>query len=128
MLGLRVHMGGVLSRYFVLPDAATGAAKAFVAANYAGLMSAVVLLVLVLISNDLSISRMGLQRWKRFQRLAYAAVVAAVIHGLVYQLLEKRPASLVTVVALVAVTIGTFQLRGFAVRRAGDSARTKERD
>lgn len=116
-LGLQVHMGGALARYFVVPTPATASGLAFVAANYLGLMSAAVLAGLVAISNNPGVRSLGLERWKKFQRLAYVAAIAAVAHGVIYQLLEKRSAALIFFVAAGTAFVMMLQLRGTRVRR-----------
>ena len=123
ILGLQVHMGGVLSRYFVAASGARGA-MAFVATNYLGLVSAALLVVLVLISNNKAIVRLGLERWKRIQRLAYFAVAIAIIHGFMYQLIEKRSIAWVLIVAITTALTATLQLSGIARRSFREQSRS----
>jgi sulfoxide reductase heme-binding subunit YedZ len=123
VLGLQVHMGGVISRYFIPASPLTRSGLMFAATNYAGLLSAVILLVLVVISNDIGIRRLGLDRWKRIQRLAYVAAAAAVVHGLVYQSLEKRSIIGFIVVFLIATEVMALQLEGRSKRIAERAVR-----
>ncbi len=120
VLGLQVHMGGTISRYFV-PDASLARdTMLFVTTNYLGLIAAVVLMLLVLISNNKAIAGLGLAPWKRLQRLAYLVSVVVIIHGALYQAIEKRAATWVSILALVSIwTIG-IQVRGFARRVSGN--------
>lgn len=111
VLGLQVHMGGDIVRYFSFAQASSSALKAFVAANFAGLLSALVLAGLIAISNDRAIRRLGLMKWKSLQRLAYLAAAAALLHGLAYQVLESRAPLLIAVVVAVAVIVTAVQLR-----------------
>jgi sulfoxide reductase heme-binding subunit YedZ len=119
ILGLQVHMGGSLSRYFTLPRPQTTAGTAFVVANYVGLLSALVLALLLMISNNPAIRKFGLTKWKRAQRLAYVAAIAAAIHGLAYQLLEERTLILVGALAAVSIGIWILQMRGAAAHSRG---------
>jgi DMSO/TMAO reductase YedYZ heme-binding membrane subunit len=105
-------MGGDLSRYFLPSAPPTAQNTAFITANYVGLGSVIVLAVLVTISNNISIRRLGLPRWKSVQRKVYIAAVAAIVHGLLYQLLEKRMTVLVLFVILVSIAVAVLQLNG----------------
>ena len=116
-LGLEVHAGGTLAGYFTLPDSAGPRALAFVSANYIGLVSALILAVLVSISNNAGVRSLGLPRWKKFQRTAYIAAAAALIHGVIYQLLESRRASIVVFVMGMAAVVFVMQVRGARARR-----------
>jgi len=121
VLGLQVHMGGDLSRYFV-PRQPAGrvtfdAAAAFVATNYIGLIAMVLLLVLLALSNDYALGRLGSRRWKSVQRWSYAIVVLVLAHGVVYQLLEKRSFPPVMLFAALAAIIVVAQFAGIARRR-----------
>lgn len=126
VLGLQVHMGGDIARYFSFAAASSNALKAFVAANFTGLLSAFVLAGLVAISNDGAVRRLGLSKWKSLQRLAYVAAAAAVIHGLAYQILERRAPLLVAVVAAAAVAVIAVQLRAARIVRARRRAAAAE--
>jgi len=90
-VGLTVHLRGRMWMYFLkglhplrLQDTNFGFA------NYTGLFAALVFMILVAISNDLSLRRLGVSRWKSLQRWAYVAFALTVAHGILYQLIEKR--------------------------------------
>lgn len=116
-LGLQVHAGGVLARYFTLPEPRTPSGAAFVSTNYLGLVSAGILALIVGLSNNISIGTMGLHRWKRAQRLTYVAAGAAIVHGLLYQALEKRSIWLILFVAVASVAVLVLQLAGARAAR-----------
>lgn len=116
-LGLQVHMGGVLSRYFIVPADAGASNWAFVSGNYVGLLSAIVLAWLVAISNNVGVRSLGLARWKKIQRMAYVAAAAAAIHGIIYQLQEKRNAGMIFLVVASVVVVVVLQLKGMRARR-----------
>lgn len=59
-------------------------------ANYAGLLLASLIALLLAISNDISMRRLGIRRWKNLQRLSYVALLSIMIHGLAYQQVENR--------------------------------------
>lgn len=90
-VGLTVHLRGRMWMYFfkrLHPLHIQN--NAFGAANYAGLAAALLFVMLLAISNDVSLRGMGTARWKRWQRWAYAAAVLTVAHGLIFQQVEAR--------------------------------------
>ncbi|MEO8577903.1 MAG: hypothetical protein ABI556_14440 [Gemmatimonadales bacterium] len=126
-LGLQVHLGGALAKYFIPPPNAKIAGWAFVAGNWIGLVSAIVLATLVTISNNFGVRSLGLTRWKKIQRTAYVAAGAALIHGIIYQMLEKRNAVVIAFVILSAFGVVVLQLKGLRARRAlSESARARD--
>ncbi len=90
-IGLTVHLRGRMWMYFFKRLHPLQVQRSmFGAANYAGLIAALLFAMLLLISNDLSLSTMGARRWKRWQRWAYGAAVLTVVHGLLFQQVETR--------------------------------------
>ena len=81
-------------------------------ANYLGLVAAVLFLMLLVISNDISLRGFGTTRWKSLQRWAYIAGGLSVIHGVLFQLIEKRHLSWVVVFYSVVVVVLCFQMFG----------------
>ena len=116
VLGLQVHFGGVLAKYFIIESGASLSGWAFVGTNWLGLLSAIVLATLVGISNNAGVRALGLPRWKKIQRTAYIAAAAAVLHGIVYQMLEKRNPLLIGFVTLCAGAVIVLQLKGLKAR------------
>lgn len=116
--GLQVHMRGQFTRYFLpAPDAAMDrAAAVFLSANYLGMTAAIGLAVLLAISNDISLKALGVSRWKLLQRSTYVVLAAVVLHGALYQLLEKRTALLVVVFALIVAVVVALQVKGLKSR------------
>jgi sulfoxide reductase heme-binding subunit YedZ len=112
-VGLTVHFHGRMHLYFLAPPGRPSLIGLRVDAvgltNHAGLVSALVLAALAAISSDRVLGRLGARRWKAVQRAAYVAAGLTAAHGLVYQVLEKRPASLVAL--LLIVTLGTFLIQ-----------------
>jgi sulfoxide reductase heme-binding subunit YedZ len=64
-------------------------------------------LLLLAISNDVSLRRFGARKWKSLQRWTYIAVALTFIHAVAYQFVEKRQSAydalLWTVIILTAV-------------------------
>jgi sulfoxide reductase heme-binding subunit YedZ len=119
-IGLTVHFQGRMYLYF-LPPPEWGAiipirTDAFGGANYLGAVAGLVLLVLLTLSNDKALHRLGAIKWKRWQQLNYVAGVTILLHGVLYQLLEKRRIGFVVLFALVSLATLGLQLLG--IRRS----------
>jgi len=121
--GLFVHMGDPL-KYFVWRG--TGRPlpvrhDLFGFANWSGLAATALLALLLLISNDVSLRRLGSRRWKAWQRWTYWTGALVVVHGLAYQWIEKGNGGWVYVFVLVIAVVAGMQLDGrrrFLARRA----------
>ncbi len=70
-----------------------------------GFVTGLLCLLLLLISNNISIQRLGLTWWKRLQRMAYVTFALTAVHGIYFQLLERRSYFLVALACLVALVI-----------------------
>jgi sulfoxide reductase heme-binding subunit YedZ len=123
VFGLQVHLKGKMWAYFLFEDC--GGCRipirydAFGIANYTGAAAALIVLVLLAISNDLSIRKLGLERWSAIQHWGRACAVLTVIHSLIYEVLEKRTVpALIGVWSTVAVVAVLFAWRWFERRRA----------
>ena len=113
--GLNVHMQGHMLRYFAMSNPDRGS-KAFIAANWLGLLATLLLLVLLSLSNDISLRRLGTQRWKLIQQATYIVVCAVVLHGAAYQIIEKRKWIAATVFSALAVIALILQSAGVRAR------------
>jgi methionine sulfoxide reductase heme-binding subunit len=118
-VGLTVHLRGRMWMYFLKQrhplKLQTGL---FGSANDLGLISALLFLMLLAISNDLSLRSLGVERWKSLQRWTYAAVGLAIAHGILFQMVEKRHLPWVLVFAALSLFIVVVQLAGVAWDRA----------
>ncbi|MHB8503211.1 MAG: hypothetical protein ACYDCG_17200 [Candidatus Acidiferrales bacterium] len=102
--GLNVHLRGKMWLYFV--DTRHHLRRdAFGFGNYTGVLAALVFLLLLALSNDVSLRTLGVGRWKSLQRWAYAALVLTAAHAIAYQRVEQRilPFQLVLYILLVIV-------------------------
>jgi sulfoxide reductase heme-binding subunit YedZ len=82
-------------------------------ANLVGLGAALLFLMLLVISNDISLRALGIRRWKSLQRWTYAALALTAAHGIAYQLVEKRRLPWVLVLTAVIVAVSATQIVGF---------------
>jgi len=111
VIGLNVHLRGRPWLYFV-DQRGKLRGDLFGFSNYTGAIA---------ISNDLSLRRLGTQRWKSLQRWTYAAVALTFAHGVAYQRIEKRYIGLEVVVWATMVVVCTVQIVGFlTLRRKAD--------
>jgi sulfoxide reductase heme-binding subunit YedZ len=92
--GLFAHMDGNLWLYFFrAPPHDTfpwPRIDPFGLTNDLGLAATLLLLVLLALSNNWSVRRLGAVRWKTWQRSSYWAAAAIALHAAIYQLLDRR--------------------------------------
>jgi sulfoxide reductase heme-binding subunit YedZ len=113
VVGLTVHLRGRMWMYFFRRlHPLTLQNTQFGLANFSGLAAALLFFVLLVISNDLSLRTLGTRNWKFLQRWIYAAFLLTVIHGIVYQLVEKRRLPWVAVFAVLTAAVVVVQLSG----------------
>jgi sulfoxide reductase heme-binding subunit YedZ len=110
-VGLNVHLRGRPWLYFVNEhhDLRVGM---FGFGNYAGLVAALLFAMLLAISNDFSLRRLGAIKWKSFQRWTYVAVALTACHAVAYQNVEKRTLPFRLIVCVVLAAILASQLAG----------------
>lgn len=111
-IGLNVHLRGRPWLYFV-DEHHRARHDLFGFSNYTGLVAAILFLLLLAISNDLSLRRLGTQKWKSLQRWTYAAVLLTILHAVAFQRVEKRPAAYEAVLWSTAAVIAGFQMAGW---------------
>jgi sulfoxide reductase heme-binding subunit YedZ len=114
IIGLTVHLRGRMWMYFLKslhPLKLQNTQFGF--ANFTGLGAALLFLLLLAISNDLSLRALKTHRWKSLQRWTYAAFVLTAVHGIIYQLIEKRHVPWVLIFALVLAAAAAGQILGF---------------
>ncbi len=124
VLGLQVHLRGRWWLYFVYgaqerrrPLHSPVRLDPFGVANHTGLLAALLLVLLLAISNDLALRRLGSRRWKRLQRWNYVVAGLVVGHSFAYQFVEGRGRSYVIAVAGAAAVLAAAQLLGYRRRR-----------
>jgi methionine sulfoxide reductase heme-binding subunit len=113
-IGLTVHLRGRMWMYFfkaIHPLKLQNTQFGF--ANLTGLAAALLFLMLLAISNDLSLRKLKTRRWKALQRWTYVAFVLTGAHGIAYQLIEKRHLSWVLVSSGVMIAVAVAQILGF---------------
>ena len=125
-VGWQVHMKHRYQYWFrdvVSVGALVPRTDLFGLANYTGLAAVLLAILLLALSNDRSLRRLGTARWKGFQRWNYALVIFVVVHGVAYQVLEKRKTLFVVMFAVMVAAPGAYQFAGYRARRRGDTRR-----
>lgn len=114
--------GGKLRLYFLSPPDVSSRfffrTDPFGFANHTGLAAALVLLLLLGLSNEYSLRLLRAKRWKALQRWNYAGFALIMVHGGTYQVLEKRPRPFIGALTALVLTVVMLQLAGFSMRRA----------
>jgi sulfoxide reductase heme-binding subunit YedZ len=87
--------------------------------SLAGLVVFLLVLLLLGLSSDRALRRLGAKWWKRLQRSAYWAFAFTVGHGLAFQLLESRNSFLISVLVGVVLIVLGLQYSGNAAYRRG---------
>lgn len=94
IVGLQVHLSGQFWLYFLYPDDQAHIVPVrydlFGLSNHLGLICSILMLLLLLLSNNYSIRKLGHKKWKRWQRSTYLLAFALPLHGYIYQFLENR--------------------------------------
>jgi methionine sulfoxide reductase heme-binding subunit len=119
IVGLNVHLRGHMIDYFIDPKRGALRIDRFGLANYTGLVAGLLLVMLLALSNDLSLRSLGTPRWKSLQRWNYVAMALTVIHGALFELVEKRALAFVAVFGLQVLIALALQLAGYRAVRSG---------
>jgi sulfoxide reductase heme-binding subunit YedZ len=83
--GLFVHLRGKMWLYFI-NDAKHVRLDNFGLANYTGLISALIIILLLITSNDYFLTKLNPQKWKNVQRLSYLMFILVAIHCYFYRI------------------------------------------
>jgi len=120
LIGLEVYYPGEFWRNFVNDSGtATMAPRTDLLgwANHTDLLAALLVLMLLCLSNDFALKRLTLRRWKSLQRWAYGAAGLTVLHGWLYQIYERRLLGFVASLAAIVLAIVLAQAWGASRRR-----------
>lgn len=85
------------------------------ASNWIGAGATVLIVLLLVISSDLSLTRLKGKRWKRLQRLNYALAVLVFLHTFLYQMAGGREQPFTDWTAVAVVIVLVIQLAGVTV-------------
>lgn len=119
VFGLQVHMRGRMWLLFLDKgmDFPYLRFDLFGAANYSGLMATFILVILFATSNDRSLNALGWKKWKRLQRWNYILFIVVILHGVLYQVIEKRVAPYTYIFAGIGLIVVIIRIAGFLSRK-----------
>lgn len=111
LFGLNVHLQSWTQYFF--DNSGHLLRDAFGIANYSGVLATLILLLLLLTSNDFSLRSLGRNRWKFLQRWNYLFIFITAFHGFVYQFVEKRLLLFGLILGFICFSIIGIQIVGF---------------
>jgi len=118
VIGIQVHMGNIWLYFFKAVEGLNSYQfrdDLFGIANYTGLLAGLILLVLLFLSNDLSLRWLKTKRWKAVQRWNYILFLLVLIHGILYQVIEKRMIIIIVLFACIMTLPAIAQTMGFRI-------------
>lgn len=121
-VGLTVHLRGRMWMYFFKQIHPLKIQNTqFGLANYTGLIAALLFVLLLALSNDASLRKLGTPRWKYWQRYVYLAFGLTVLHGALFQGIENRHLPWVVFAGGVVLAVLVIQAAAFYRKRRGTS-------
>jgi methionine sulfoxide reductase heme-binding subunit len=120
--GLFVHLRGKTWLYFLNKTDHGYSVRLdnFGLANYTGLISAIVILLLLVTSNDYLLKKLNPHNWKNIQRLSYLMFILSLIHSYFYRIGKENLNILYWFYLPLIITVLTFQLIGIRLRLTGN--------
>jgi sulfoxide reductase heme-binding subunit YedZ len=86
-------------------------------ANYSGLLAALILLLLLATSNDVSLRKFKTAGWKKLQRWNYVCFPLTTIHTFLYQVgIERQTLPFVIIAIAVVIVTLLIQYQGYRLR------------
>lgn len=115
VFGLQVHMRGRMWTLFLNENLNFPFIRfdLFGAANYTGIIAVFVLFMLLATSNDWALNKLGKKKWKGLQRWNYGLFAVVLLHGLLYQVIEKRVGFYVYLFAAIGLIVVIIRIAEF---------------
>ncbi len=112
---------GILS-YIIAPDGSLYT-NSFGLANWTGLAATVIVVGLLVTSNDLSLRKLKPKRWKQLQRMNYALFVLVIAHAYFYGALLRLESPFTILLILIVIAVAIGQVVGIRLWRRRNSSR-----
>lgn len=128
VLGFQVHLGGDILLYFFRRTGSGGYGpqlNLFGLSNYVGLAGTILLVALLVLSNDISLRKLRGPKWKLLQRSNYVVFGLVVLHMLGYQSVIAREAAIRDFSYIVVLAALLVQALGIALYRARNRKRLR---
>ena len=112
--GLFVHLRGNNWQYFLNKTEFGYSIRTdnFGLANYTGLMSAMIIILLLITSNDYLLKKLTSTYWKNIQRLSYLMFILALIHCFYYRIVKENLNLIYWIYIPLFITVLIFQMIG----------------
>jgi len=116
--GLFVHLRGSNWKYFLNKTDAGYSIRLddFGLANYTGLISALILIVLLSTSNDFSFRKLNPFVWKNIQRFTYLAFLFAIVHSIYYKIVQTNLSLVWYLYLPLFLTVLLIQIAGIRIK------------
>ena len=114
VVGLFMHFTGKPWLYFLeeVGDGLIIRIGNFGLANYTGLFGALILILLLIISNDYSLGKLKAVKWKNLQRSTYPMFLLVIAHSIFYRLNANKEDLIIFLYLPMFFMVLTFQLIG----------------
>jgi sulfoxide reductase heme-binding subunit YedZ len=112
--GLFVHLRGNNWQYFLNKTEFGYSIRTdnFGLANYTGLISALIIVLLLITSNDYLLKKLNSTNWKNIQRLSYLMFILAIIHCFYYRIVKGNLNLIYSLYIPLFIIVLTFQMIG----------------
>jgi sulfoxide reductase heme-binding subunit YedZ len=129
LLSFQLFAGGQVLLYFFrqVGDHYLPQLDLFGLSNDIGLLAAIVIFVLLVLSNDWALRWLKGKRWKRIQQWTYPLAVLAIFHTLGYQLYNERGVQFILALVALTLVVAVAQGIGIIVHRHRARQRTLAR-
>jgi sulfoxide reductase heme-binding subunit YedZ len=130
VFGFQQHMGGNIVNYFFSRNrfGLTPMFDLFGVSNYLGAVATLILVLLLVLSNDISLRKLQGKFWKFLQRFNYLLIILVVLHTFGYQIVVKRESILVVFTIGITITVLIAQAVGFYVYKTRSVKNRQSRD
>ena len=116
--GLFVHLRGNNWQYFLNKTEFGYSIRTdnFGLANYTGLISALIIVLLLITSNDYLLKKLNSTNWKNIQRLSYLMFILAIIHCFYYRIVKGNLNLIYSLYIPLFIIVLTFQMIGMRLK------------
>ena len=116
--GLFVHLRGNNWQYFMNKTEYGYSIRTdnFGLANYTGLISALIIVLLLITSNDYLLKKLNSTNWKNIQRLSYLMFILAIIHCFYYRIVKEHLNLIYSFYIPLFIIVLTFQMIGMRLK------------
>lgn len=116
--GLFIHLRGSNWKYFLNKTEAGYSIRLddFGLANYTGLISVLIIIVLLSTSNDFSFRKLNPFVWKNIQRFTYLAFLFAIVHSIYYKIVQTNFSLVWYFYLPILLTVLLIQIAGIRIK------------